>query len=421
LPQVEIDIRLRPHQLTLWESAKRFNVWVLHRRAGKSYVCAIKLLAGMVECARPNARFAYIAPTYIMAKAIAWVYFKEFLGDVPGIEFNEAELRVIYPNGAEIQLLGGEQYDRLRGRYLDGCVLDEAAFIPSSALDQVLYPALADRLGWLVVTGTPNGRQNLLHECWQVAGMDPEEWDRRLYTVEDTDALDPKEVARLKRSMSRAAFQQEMMCAWDAATPGAYYQKEMEAIGPRVTSIKYDKAYPVTAALDLGWSDALVTTHWQQVGTEHRCLLATAHTQTVISDLVREWRSLEWPIQLVVLPHDARVKDMGSGLTRQEIFHHLGCVTTIAPNQSVHEGIEQVRDLLPHTWMDEENTRTLREALIAYRSDYDEVKRVHSTKPVHDWASHWADSVRYYAIGRENAMLRSNNAELRRRLARGVI
>ena len=44
----------------------------------------------------------------------------------PGIRFLEGELTVIFPTGATIRLYGGGQaYERIRGIYLDGAVLDE--------------------------------------------------------------------------------------------------------------------------------------------------------------------------------------------------------------------------------------------------------------------------------------------------------
>ena len=49
---------------------------------------------------------------------------------------------VIFPNGARIRLYGCETYDRLRGIYLDGVVLDEAGDMPPQAWPEVIRPAL---------------------------------------------------------------------------------------------------------------------------------------------------------------------------------------------------------------------------------------------------------------------------------------
>ena len=73
----------------------------------------------------------YLAPTYTAAKAIAWDYLRRFATALPGVRFNESELRVDLWNGARLQLLGAERYDTLRGRYADDLTLDETAQIPS--------------------------------------------------------------------------------------------------------------------------------------------------------------------------------------------------------------------------------------------------------------------------------------------------
>ena len=106
------------------------------------------ILARSFTNAKVNPRYAYIAPTYRQAKAVAWDYLKQFAGAIPMVRFNETELRCDLPNGARIQLLGAENPDSLRGIYLDGVVLDEMADMPESLFPEIIRPALSDRKGW---------------------------------------------------------------------------------------------------------------------------------------------------------------------------------------------------------------------------------------------------------------------------------
>jgi len=399
---VDVRLILRDHQLAAHKAEKRFQVNVWHRRAGKTFYVIGKMVVRALSTAKRDYRAFYVAPSYKQAKAISWDYLKSFVGPIPGTAINEAELRVDLPNGARIQLLGAESYDTLRGRYADDICIDETAQVPSTAWTTVLSPMLADRKGRATFIGTPAGRMNLFFDLWQYAAGDDGEWGRSLLTYRDTNVLDEGEIARMRRTMREEEFAQEMECSWNAALRGAYYAKEMSAMetAGRVTSVLYDRTLPVTAAVDLGWSDAMVVGFWQHTGTEHRCLMAKAYEQTAIPDMIADWRTLPFPIDHVVLPHDARVRELGTGKSRQEVFHSLGCETSIAPSQSIHEGINSVRDLLPNTWLDAEGCKTLIEAMLAYRSEYDEVKNVHRLTPIHNWASHWADMVRYYALGR---------------------
>lgn len=108
---------------------------------------AINLL--IAAClARPNGRFAYFAPTLKQAKQISWGLLKEYTANIPGIDFKEAELRVIFPTGSEIQLFSGEQHDAARGMGFDGVVLDEIANFPPDAWPSSIRPTLSDRGGW---------------------------------------------------------------------------------------------------------------------------------------------------------------------------------------------------------------------------------------------------------------------------------
>ena len=102
-----------------------------------------------------NPRLAYIAPTYSQAKKISWDYLKHYAKNIPGTKFNESELRADFVNGARISLLSSENYDSIRGIYLDMCCVDELAQIHQNLLDEVITPALSDRKGklFLIISG----------------------------------------------------------------------------------------------------------------------------------------------------------------------------------------------------------------------------------------------------------------------------
>ncbi|MFT3973167.1 MAG: terminase family protein [Amaricoccus sp.] len=424
--ELVLDVTFRAHQFREYNNRNRFNVRVWHRRAGKTFYTILDQLIALVQTNRPDYRAFYCAPTFKQAKSISWDYIKSFTKHMPYIEFNEAELRVDFWNGGRYQLLGAEQYDSLRGLYADDIALDEAALIPSAAWEQVFNPMLSDREGRATFMGTPMGRMNLLYDLYQYAANEGDpEWTASLLPYTATQAIKPKEIERMRRTMREEVFAQELECSWNAAIRGAYYMRELAAADAagRITTVRYDSALPVIAAIDLGWSDTMVASFWQQAGTEHRCLLARGYEQTKIADMIRDWRELSFPVDHVVLPHDAKVTELGTGKTRQEVFNSLGCETSLCPNIDLHEGISQTRDMLAHAWFDYENTKTLREALLAYRSEYDEVKSVHRMTPVHDWSSHWADSARYYAVGRPAAGVAGawgDNSHLYARMGRSI-
>lgn len=401
-----LRFKLRPYQDELAGKIRRFSVFVCHRRFGKTYFAIGKMLTESQQTNQPDWRGYYIAPTFKQAKRIAWDYLRRFAMAIPGCKANVSELSVEFPNGSRIQLLGAETYDSLRGLYADRVVLDETALIPSVALTQVILPMLADRKGHLLCLGTPAGRINLFFEILEMArervnAGDPE-WAWAILPNSVTGLIDADELERQARLMSREEYQQEWECSFNAAIRGAYYAAELEKLEAenRILPIVRDRQYPVHVALDLGFSDAMVAIFSQTIGQQERLLMAKAWRHTAIPDMLDEWEKLPFPVGHVILPHDAKVRELGSGLTRREIFEQRGYTVVMAPNQSIHEGINAVREMLPFVWMDAEGCKMLREAIASYRADWDELKRVYHTRPLHDWSSHWADALRYLALGR---------------------
>ena len=106
-----------------------------------------------------DAHYSYIAPTYAQAKDTVWGYLKRFTAEVPRVDQRESDLSVLFGhNGARVRLYGSDSYDRLRGGYNDGVVLDEFGDWDPRAWPEVIRPSLADRGGWAAFIGTPKGR-----------------------------------------------------------------------------------------------------------------------------------------------------------------------------------------------------------------------------------------------------------------------
>ena len=158
IPRIRLGYQARPAFVSLHTRKERFGCVVAHRRAGKTVAAIMDLIDAALRCTKPNPRFAYLAPYYAQAKDVVWSYVKQYAGSIPGVTINEGELRADFPNGARLRLYGADNYDRMRGIYLDGVVLDEFADQPPQAWREVIRPALSDRQGWGLFIGTPKGR-----------------------------------------------------------------------------------------------------------------------------------------------------------------------------------------------------------------------------------------------------------------------
>jgi phage terminase large subunit len=163
---VEIPYSPRPLQREAHNSKQRFKLLVCHRRFGKTVFAVNELIKSACTSTKENPRYAYIAPLYRQAKAVAWDMLKTFSRPIPGIKYNEAELRADFPNGARISLYGGDNPDTLRGIYLDDCVMDEYAQMSERLWPEVIRPALSDRKGGAIFIGTPMGH-NAFYNMYQ--------------------------------------------------------------------------------------------------------------------------------------------------------------------------------------------------------------------------------------------------------------
>ena len=216
---VDLGYKPRSWQRECHLRRRRFTVLALHRRAGKTELALRELLDNALRNTLDLPLYFYVAPLLKQAKAIAWARLKQIAASLELVglaEVNEGELWVrLTNNGAVIRCYGADNPDAMRGVRLDGVVIDEVAQIRPEVWDDVIQPALSDRLGWALFIGTPNG-VNLFSELYFGAASKPD-WHAAVYTVYDTDALDPTEVARLRSSMSEASFAREYLCDFTAS------------------------------------------------------------------------------------------------------------------------------------------------------------------------------------------------------------
>lgn len=96
-------------------------------------------------------------------------------------------------------------------------------------------------------------------------------------------------------------------------------------------------------------------------------------------------------------PHDLGALEFGSGRTRIEVARTLGINFELVTRQSLDDGIEAVRTVFPTLYIDEEKCQYLLDALQNYRRKWNNRLGQFEPLPEHDWASHPADALRYFA------------------------
>jgi hypothetical protein len=117
-------------------------------------------------------------------------------------------------NGSFIKFRSADSGDNLRGATLDYIYLDEAAYMKLDFINEVLLPMVTRTGGKVCAASTFNG-PNWFYE-WYKDGQIEENWEQ-IKSIKKTylDLNDPdveKTVLGIKKSMTKAQFDQEFLC-----------------------------------------------------------------------------------------------------------------------------------------------------------------------------------------------------------------
>lgn len=384
--------------LPFHERTQRFAIGVAHRRCGKTVATINDKIKRAITTDKQHYRAAYLAPYLKQAKDVAWEYLKRYSQPVWGKPPNESELYVELLNGARIKIYGADNPDALRGGYLDDATLDEYADMYPGIWGSIIRPMLADRLGSATFIGTPKGR-NAFFDLFERAQSDPD-WYPFFLPASQTGILPQSELDAARREMTPEQYDQEFECSFEAAIIGAYYGRDMaeaERSG-RICDVPHDPALPVHTAWDLGIGDSTAIWFWQVHGPEIRVIDFYEANGQGIDHYAKVLHAKPYRYEHDFVPHDAKVRELGTGRTRVETMLALKLKPRLVPQGKIMDGINAARVLMPRIWFDRDKCRDGLECLRQYRADYDEKGRVFRDAPKHDWTSHAADAFRYMAM-----------------------
>jgi phage terminase large subunit len=406
--EFELKYIPRAQQYQLHQSMKRFNVVLCHRRFGKSVMAINLLIDQAIKSERPLPRFAYIAPNYAQAKRIAWEYFKEFTKNIPGVQFNESELRIDFVhNAARIMILSAENPMALKGIYLDFVVLDEYGDMNPVIWREVIRPTLGDRKGRALFIGTVKGR-NHFWELYEYAmgkseaGLDFE-WYGAMFKASETRIIPDLEIESIKKSMTEEEFLQEYECDPLAGNVGAYFAREMGKVEVQggIKEIPYDPHLFVDTGWDLGIND--VTAIWFfQMRRGHYCFIDYYEVAGLsIPEIVHDLKLKNYRYGRTIVPHDSNSRDINTGKTTTQLLYQEGFrqITVIPRVKSKRMSINAAKMILPNCSFDRKKCDKGIKALQQYKRKWDEKTQSFADHPLHDWSSNAADAFQQIALG----------------------
>ena len=214
-------MQLTDIQKNILNDDTRFVVLVAGRRFSKTFI-AINSLAKHAR--HPNRKCMYVAPTYRMAKQIAWEDLKTMLRERNWIKkINESNLEITLINGSLIMLRSADNKDSIRGIGLDYVVIDEAADIPGlqETWQAVIRPTLSDREGDAMIIGTPKGK-GFLFDLFNNAKT-AKDWKSYQYTTAQGGQVSQEELAQAKLDLDERTYKQEYEAGWVEFAGSIYY------------------------------------------------------------------------------------------------------------------------------------------------------------------------------------------------------
>lgn len=214
-------MQLTDIQKNILSDDTRFVVLVAGRRFSKTFI-AINSLAKHAR--HPNRKCMYVAPTYRMARQIAWEDLKTMLRERNWIKkINESNLEIILVNGSIIMMRSADNKDSIRGIGLDYVVIDEAADIPGlqETWQAVIRPTLSDREGDAMIIGTPKGK-GFLFDLFNNAKT-AKDWKSYQYTTAQGGQVSEEELAQARLDLDERTYKQEYEAGWVEFAGSIYY------------------------------------------------------------------------------------------------------------------------------------------------------------------------------------------------------
>ena len=323
-------------------SNSRFRTAIFGRRAGKTTLAIREMIR---YASKPNTNVWYVAPSYRMAKEIAWRKISDILMEKNWVAKKlENSLQLFLKNGSTIELKGADNYDSLRGRSIDFLVLDEVADIHPETFYSALMPALADRKGNALFCGTPKGQSNWAFDLYN-NGTKEQEWASWRVSTLEGGFVDAKEVEYAQSILDQKTWAQEYGADFVQSGSKIFYSFDREhnvepytGDAPKIVYIGQDFNVGFLTAVVFALNDNVLH-------AVDEIVLTSANTDEMVAEIKRRYGDRK----IFVFPDpSARAnKTSSAGRTDISILSNAGFIVK-APNKHtpVRDTINAVNSML---------------------------------------------------------------------------
>lgn len=401
----------RDYQYPLVEAVEKDHfrkiIAIWPRRSGKDVVAWNLLIR---EAIRVPANYYYCLPTFKQARLVIFesitnsgMRFLDFIPRELISNINKNEMSIELINGSKIRLIGSDTYDSsLVGGNPKWVIFSEFALARE---ESYLYvrPILNSNDGTVIILSTPRGRSNHLFKLYEIAKDNPRDWFCSKLTLDDTKHIP---VAAIKAEIASGEISgdmvdQEYYTSFNLGSTGAYYSKYLDEmnLNGQIGVVPHEPSFKVMTCWDIGMRDSTSIIFFQVIGQQVRIINSYEASGEGLEHYVKVLDSMKhYTYGHHIAPHDIKVREWGSGLSRLEKAKRLGISFKLASNISIMDGIEAVRSSLSKIWINESTCKSLIDAISNYRQSYDSKRKVYTGTPLHDQYSHMADALRYLCV-----------------------
>ena len=215
-----IKPNLSEYQKRILFSSARFTITEASTKAGKTYSHIMWLYGKAHEHQSAiNHNYWWVAPVYNQAK-IAFKRMRRYLSSTGLYKFNESNLVIVCPNGAEMHFKTAEKPDNLYGEDVYACVFDEAPRARPEAW-YALRSTLSSTEAPCKLIGNFGGISNWVHKLKEKSKSDKE-------------------------------YEYFKVTCWDAIEAGILSKEEVEQAKKDLPSKIFKELYEAEASEDIG-------------------------------------------------------------------------------------------------------------------------------------------------------------------------
>lgn len=193
--------------------------------------------------------------------------------------------------------------------------------------------------------------------------------------------------------------------AFEGSLQGAFYTKEMALVrkASQITTVKYDRRFPVRTFWDIGQSsDQMTIWFYQFINGQHRFIDYHESNNEGWDFYANLLKSKGYVYECHHWPHDGNKRIVGKEVfTSRQLAEQVGIrpIQITPVTKSVYADImNHCKPILPMCYFDEENCALGITRLDNYRRRWDKINSMWLNDAQHDEASHGADGFRTFAV-----------------------